>query len=182
MGRYQPAAVCQNGHGIAGDLMSRLDLLERAGIHGGVFTTPVGPDHPIAGFCSKCGAKVLIACTSCGERIRGRYQDSMVLTLASYSPPSFCDYCGEPHSWASREALLMKLETLLTHDNDALGSADKLAIRKKFEELRTGQLNEKQETNRWLFIKDKMPNFQSLGTPILHVILSESAKKALELL
>ena len=185
MGEYRPAAVCQNGHPLTADVGTQPDLLERAGLlkNGQIIDPPDSQPPPTAGYCPHCAARVLIGCASCGEMIRGRWYETGVLVLSPprYRPPPFCDYCGEAHPWANRQALLRQLETLLTHENEGLTRAEKLALHERFEKLRAGQLDENQEVRYWKFIKSKAPELARIGKQILPTVLSESVKKAIEL-
>jgi hypothetical protein len=131
---YQAAAVCRRGH-----------VIEFA------LTREPGD----LGFCSGCGAKILTRCTSCGKRIRGRYFVSLG-AQRYYEPPPFCDCCGEPHPWVSREERIYQLENIL--DEEDIEESDRLLVMQSLERLRTNpELDEKDQAKTWGSIKSRAP-------------------------
>jgi hypothetical protein len=73
--------------------------------------------------CTKCGAKTIITCVSCEERIRGFYNEgwgSRSMTL-----PSYCHKCGVPYPWtaSSLEAAkeLISESNLSAEEQEQLG-------------------------------------------------------------
>lgn len=89
---------------------------------------------PFEPFCSVCGAPVLKDCQDCGARIKGKYHvDGVFFANFRYRPPSFCDHCGMPHPWASRQALLWERENRIALDE--LSASTRLELREKFEEI-----------------------------------------------
>ena len=118
--------------------------------------------RPYEPYCPGCGARTLVACASCGGRIRGRYHvDNVIFTNQRYRPPGFCDLCGAAHPWASRQQRIWEIENLL--EREGLSEAEELALREKFEELASGELDEDEQVERWKFIKAAVPESSNLG-------------------
>lgn len=82
-GGFDRAEVCVNGHAICVMLDNTYNR-----------------ERP---FCGDCGARTIQACESCSKEIRGarpgRAGTPYAQVAASYTPPAFCDHCGQPHPW-----------------------------------------------------------------------------------
>jgi hypothetical protein len=98
------AAVCRNGHLASLEVVDPTRRLERGG--------PWGQDA-IPAFCGKCGSAVVTQCETCGEPIPAPW-DAFLLN-------AFCQGCGRPYPWASREQVAGKLRDLLPLDQLAPG-------------------------------------------------------------
>jgi hypothetical protein len=73
-----------------------------------------------------------------------------------YAPPMFCDGCGEPFPWASRQQRIYHLENLL--DEEDIDDATRLLVMEDLERLRTsGELDERQQLEAWQRIKARAP-------------------------
>jgi hypothetical protein len=107
-GDYCPAAVCERGH----TATSKADYREP-------------PSR-----CATCGARVLIACPHCKYRIQGA---KIGVGGRPYSPPDFCDGCGEPFPWLSRAGRVNLLQNLL--DGEELDEASRLEVREELDAL-----------------------------------------------
>jgi hypothetical protein len=136
----------------------------------------MGPPSP---RCPDCGAKVLRACDTCGGRIRGDYRGEGLIVGPEYSPPDFCDLCGAPHPWASRQARLYELENLL--DEQDLDSADRLTVQEQLEALRAPDVTEEEQRERWLRIKKLAPGLLDAGKRITETVISAAIKGQLGL-
>jgi hypothetical protein len=128
---YRSAAVCERGHVITG----------------GIY-----PGDDIATYCPKCGSRVYVACASCGERIRGRPEG---VSGGKYTPPDFCDRCGVPQPWLSREGRIYLLENRL--NADGLDGAIRLRLQEQLSYLRNPDLTEEEELKAWERIRDLAP-------------------------
>ena len=159
MGEYRQAAVCRRGHVETEDITL----------------------HTVAERCTECGAKILTNCEACGGRIRGFYYVEGVIGFGSeYSPPDFCDLCGSPHSWASRQARIYQLENLL--DEQDLEPAEALKIRDELEALRSmPEMDESEEGRRWEKIKKIAPGFVQAGGRIIETLVTAAIKAQLDL-
>jgi hypothetical protein len=158
--RYFPAAICRRGH-----------------VESSVLTDP----SVILPRCSECGAKVLMACESCGGRIRGSYHPTgRVFISDPYDPPNFCDVCGTPHPWASREVRFFELENLLEEED--LDPATQLKVRDELEQLRVDPLEEEAtELERWVRVKKLAPGFYAAGERIIESVVTAAVKAQLGL-
>lgn len=157
MGEYMNAAVCRRGHSNSSDLRLK---------------------EP-APRCAECGAKVLTQCESCSGRIRGRCQSPGVIATKPYSPPDFCDLCGSPHPWASRQARIYELENIL--DEQDLDPADRLFIHEQLDVLRQPDVSEEEQRERWARIKKIAPGFVEAGGRIIESVVSATIKAQLGL-
>ncbi|MFI7428490.1 DUF2321 domain-containing protein [Micromonospora sp. NPDC049836] len=138
---YQAAAVCRRGH-----IETR-------------YLDP-GRPYPADSKCPTCGALVLVACGSCGLRIRGDYFAPGVIGFDPSPRPSFCDGCGAAHPWATREERIYELENIL--DEEDMDEADRVFIHDRLRELREGEvLDEKRERQLWVQIRDRSGKFIS---------------------
>ena len=153
---YRSAAVCRRGH----EITSSIEFRGEVELH-----------------CPDCGAKVLTACTACGDRIQGSYHSPVVLTGTRYEAPDFCDRCGAPHPWASRQARLWAIENLL--DDEDLSDADRLELHERFDELRAGEVDEKRQIEIWKHIKNKVPGLLSIAGRIIESVTTEAMKAQL---
>ncbi len=154
MARYDSAAVCRRGH---------------------VFTAHAERAAEIATRCVKCGAAILTECPSCGNRIRGQPSN----LHGAYRPPEFCDDCGTPFPWVTRQGHIYQLQNLL--DEADLDSATRLAVHEELDALAEADLPEEEQRKRWERVKELAPAFWDSGQKILVNIVSETIQKSLGL-
>jgi hypothetical protein len=155
--RYTMAAICRRGH------------VESINIAG----------RTMPPRCPECGASILMACASCGARIRGYMKDSVVFG-GGFDAPEFCDGCGAPHPWASRQSRFYELENLL-EDQD-LDAADALKVRDELEALREDPSDDEQvEVRRWKVIQKLAPGLMSAGERIIESVVTATIKTHLGL-
>jgi hypothetical protein len=152
---YTQAAVCRRGH------------VETSSIEG----------HEVPPRCPTCGASVLIACPSCAGRIRGYYYVPGVIGFSNYDPPEFCDACGAPFPWANRQARLWQIENLL--DEQEISEADRLTLREQLEALRSPDIPEEEQQERWARIKKLAPGLIGTGQQIIVTVVSATIQKQL---
>jgi hypothetical protein len=114
---YRAATVCRRGHEPSN----------------GNEAYPAGD----LGFCAKCGSGVLSGCLHCGKRIRGVSRE---ITLGTRRPVTyakhefgFCDGCGEPYPWPTRQDLVYQLLNLL--DEEGISERDRMAVTESLQEL-----------------------------------------------
>jgi hypothetical protein len=156
MNDYYSAAVCRRGH------------VETAILEDALGDTPAK--------CATCGAPILTACASCGAPIRG-----MVVGVVGYGwkPSDFCDNCGTPQPWASRQARLYELENIL-EESDALSDADRLTLREQLEALREHpDADEAEQVERWQRIKRIAPSLMGTGRQIFVSVASATIQRQL---
>lgn len=156
---YYSAAVCPRGH--VAD--SALDLRQ----------SPLDP------HCGTCGKEVLLACPSCGNRIRGAY----VGVVAPYEPREFCTHCGEPFPWASQQALVFAIENKLDDDAD-LTEADKRILRKRLEELQELPMDrskEKTHVEVLNFFRERAPQAFQMAMPYVMPLATAWMRKEMGL-
>jgi hypothetical protein len=73
-----------------------------------------------------------------------------------YTPPMFCDGCGEPFPWSTRQQRIYHLENLL--DEEDIDDATRLLVMEDLERLRTSEgLDERQQLEAWERIKARAP-------------------------
>lgn len=108
---YDIAQVCLNGHTIT----------EMAGDH---------PEHK-RDRCEDCGERTICECQKCNESIQGYYH-SGVIGIFEYTPPRFCQKCGEPFPW-----IATKLETAkeIVDMMDSLNQQEKEDLKSSIIEL-----------------------------------------------
>jgi hypothetical protein len=157
MGHYMPAAVCKRGHSQTSDLTG-IEIGQR---------------------CPDCGATVLTACPECAQRIRGRLHADGVVMPGMYEPPDFCDRCGGPFPWVSRQGRIYELENLL--DDEELDPADELAAREQLHALASADLDEDEERRRWERVRKYAPGLweKSGARSILETVISATIKAQL---
>lgn len=150
---YKAATVCKRGH------PSRWDVTEDPGDQ--------------LGCCIECGATMLAKCKECGARIRGDRYDTRSLI---FKPPAFCDNCGRPHPWATRQQRIYELENLL--DEDGIKEADRLVVRQHLDRLRTAEgLDPKEQVRLWSDVKAKAPRLLTAGKRIAETIMTDWIKR-----
>lgn len=131
MAEYYSAAVCRRGHAVT----QRVEDYE----------------EQLPERCATCGAEILVACRECGYRIRG----GMVGISGRYSPPDFCDRCGAPHAWLSREGRIYLLQNLL--DEAELPEGERLRAREQLDALTNPDLDDEEQAQRWARFKKAAP-------------------------
>lgn len=156
MGQYMDGAVCRRGHPNSSDLRYKAASQR----------------------CAECGATVLTTCEHCDGRLRGDYDaPGVLLSVSSYEPPDFCDLCGGPHPWASRPARLYELENIL--DEQQLNPADRLSVHEQLEGLRSEDLSEAEQEERWSRLKKLAPGMVEAGGRIIESLVSTAIRTQL---
>jgi hypothetical protein len=135
---WQAATVCRRGH-VAADGLTEAPITEGLG------------------FCVDCGAQITARCPACGIRIRGRYYNPDVEDLGPFELTRFCDGCGEPYPWATRQDRIYQLENLL--DEEDVDEPTKLLVREDLERLRLAdaELDQDAQLAIWRRIKSRTP-------------------------
>lgn len=153
---YYTMLACENGHVLT-------DCLERS-----------SNDTP---YCSKCGAKTISKCPSCGAKIRGDLRDSMVLTMRMTPAPKYCPECGAPFPWTA--ASLDALREIAELDDD-LDAADAKALVESAETALTDSPKTKIAAMRIKKILGKAGKASAVAIRDLLVdVLAESAKRTI---
>lgn len=158
---YTEAAVCRRGH---------------------VETTVIDNLATLAKRCPECGAPVLTACSACDTRIRGDLIVPEVITFAEdYKPPDFCDQCGAPFPWVSRQGRIYELMNLLDHED--LDPATELEVREQLEALTQPDLPDDEAARRWERVRAKAPTLweRSGAQRILETVVTAAIKAQLDL-
>ncbi|MGN9809926.1 DUF2321 domain-containing protein [Micromonospora sp. BQ11] len=160
---YRAASVCRRGHAHSSNL-----------------------SEPLAdpGRCPECGADILTACRHCGLRIRGTSRSRVLrpgISLSpDYSPPSFCDGCGDPHPWASRQARIFQLENLL--DEEDIDEAARLVVTEHLRQLQelTPDDDPEREQGLWKSVSRHAPGlFAGAGKQILTSVIDLTTRRAI---
>jgi hypothetical protein len=109
------------------------------------------------GFCNVCGAEIVGRCPSCDIRIPGvEHVPGISMIGEEYVPSKFCDGCGEPYPWASRQDRIYQLENLLGEEQ--IDEPTRLLVMEDLERVRTeSNLPDKDELEVWRRIKDRAP-------------------------
>jgi hypothetical protein len=108
--------------------------------------------------------------------IRGDYYVPGFIGGGNYTVPDFCDLCGAPFPWASRQARLWQLENLL--DDQDVSDADRLEIHEQVEALRAGDLPESEQAERWQRIKRLSPSLIGSGQKIVVSAVTAAIQKS----
>jgi hypothetical protein len=98
-----------------------------------------------------------------------------------YSPPDFCEDCGAPFPWLSRQGRIYLLENML--DEEALDGANRLEVQEQLEALTNPDLEEAEQERRWRRVKTLAPGFweKSGAQKILETVVSAAIKAQLGL-
>lgn len=138
------------------------------------------PDRGL-GFCTECGAEILSRCPSCGIRILGTPWWPGVAVFEEYVPPRFCDGCGEPFPWATRQQRIYQLENLL--DEEDIDEPTRLLVLEDLERLRASDdLDEQQQFAVWQRIRTRAPGlFAGTAWKISQTLLTAYLKDKLGL-
>lgn len=98
MAYYHTAQICLNGHIITDSYDTNHELAEK--------------------FCSKCHAKTITSCPSCGAKIRGNYEVEGVTFLGSTmsTAPAYCYNCGNHYPWT--QSALDAANALISEDEN----------------------------------------------------------------
>lgn len=136
------------------------------------------------GRCPDCGAGILTACRHCGLRIRGTSRSRVLrpgLNLSpDYSPPSFCDGCGDPYPWASRQARIFQLENLL--DEEDIDEAARLVVTEHLRQLQELAPDDdpEREQRLWKSVRRHAPGlFAGAGRQILTTVIDLTTRRAI---
>jgi hypothetical protein len=75
----------------------------------------------------------------------------------TYEAPKFCDGCGEPYPWATRQDRIYQLENLL--DEEEIDEPTRLLVREDLERLRVDgpELDRDTELAIWRRVKSRAP-------------------------
>lgn len=73
-------------------------------------------------YCGKCGARVITACEECESPI-----PSPDVLGGQRSPAAFCNRCGVPYPWATREQRIRRLVDLLDSE-EQLDESQRLEV------------------------------------------------------
>jgi hypothetical protein len=139
------------------------------------------PGEPVVvdAHCTKCGAVIISWCNNCGQRIRGTYTVPGVLSLRRYDLVSFCDGCGSPMPWATREDRIYQLENIL--DEQELDQASRLQVLEALEQLKETNLPEKDQKRLWTIIQKAAPGLINSGSVIVKTIVEAEIRQRLGL-
>jgi hypothetical protein len=74
---------------------------------------------------------------------------------ASYNAPDFCEDCGTPFPWLSREGRIYLLQNILEESD--LDAATKLRAREQLEALTDPDLEEEEQAKRWARFRNAAP-------------------------
>jgi hypothetical protein len=156
MASYRPAAICRRGH---------------------VITGAIDPTNPVQQRCHTCGAQVLTKCEGCGARLRGLPER----VAGRLTPPDFCDECGSPHPWLTRQGRIYMLQNML--DEESLDPALALEVREQLEALTDPDLEESEQRERWERVRQLAPTFwdKSGAQKVLETVVSSAIKSGLGL-
>jgi len=113
---------------------------------------------------------VIIACETCGYRIRGDYFAPGVIAVSHYKPPDFCDKCGAAHPWVSRQGRIYELQNRL--EEEKLDPADELVVREQLEALAGQDLDEDEQRKKWARVKKLAPQLWESSQPLLNTLVS----------
>jgi hypothetical protein len=142
-----------------------------------VISAAITPATELQNRCHKCGAPVLTACENCNHRLRGH--PSGVGGILSV--PDFCDNCGAPHPWLSREGRIFMLQNLL--DEEQLDPATELEVREQLKALTNPDLDADEQQRRWATVKRLAPGLweRTGARTILESVVSAGIKAGLGL-
>jgi len=123
----------------------------------------VAPATDGLGFCPDCGASITARCGACGIRIRGEYYTPGVALIGfEFKPAKFCDGCGEPYPWATRQDRIYQLENLL--DEEEIDDYTKLLVREDLERLRESpDLDQDAQLAVWQRVRGRAPGLLAGG-------------------
>ena len=155
------AVVCARGHVIT----AVLDVVP-------------GPLGTVYGYCDKDGTALLARCVTCAIRIKGDRPPNRLATYAAYELPSFCDCCGEPHPWASREDRLTRLQHIASTEPDP---DRRKAVLSALEQLKREGLRGRREAKLWKTVQEYAPEVIVQGWEVARPLLSAFVKKKLGL-
>ncbi|MFK4037148.1 DUF2321 domain-containing protein [Nonomuraea wenchangensis] len=167
---YRAATVCRRGH------LQEADLV-------------VPPEYLVLGDsdlgkCSRCGADVLGACQECGLRIRGLPISHAHNKDTDLALPKFCDRCGHPHPWSTRQDRIFELENLL--DQQDIDEADKDVVREHLARLQAldpiDDPEGKEARKRWGAIIKRAPELlKGAGSKAAETLIDIGVRRALGL-
>jgi hypothetical protein len=132
----------------------------------------------IAQRCPRCGSQVITACEACGYRVRGQAEN---VFGGQWSPPDFCDNCGTPHPWLSRQGRIYLLQNML--DEEDLDPATRLEVQEQLDALTDPDLDEEEQAARWAKVQRLAPTLweKSGAQKILETVVSAAIKTQLGL-
>lgn len=97
----------------------------------------------------------------------------------TYRRPGFCDYCGDPHPWANRQARIYQLENIL--DEQDIDEAARLKAHEDLQTLRQSDLPEDEQIQLWQRIRAHSPGLMSAGGRIIESLASAAIRAQLGL-
>lgn len=95
--------------------------------------------------------------------------------------PDFCEDCGAPFPWLSRQGRIYLLENML--DKEDIDGATRLAVQEQLEALVNPDLEEAEEERHWQRVKALVPGSweKSGAQKILETVVSAAIKAQLGL-
>jgi hypothetical protein len=157
MGTFDIAQICLNGHVI----------------------TEMANDHPEyrKEFCNDCGEKTIMSCENCKTNIKGYHTIPNVIGFFHYNKPKYCEKCGYPFPWASRQLISAKELIDLTEN---LNPDDKVELKSSIDELvKEGPKTVLAKAKYKKYISKAGYEFGIGIKEILVDVVSETVKKAL---
>lgn len=158
MTRWDVAQICLNGHVITESYNSAPEFRKN--------------------YCSRCGAKTVIACEQCETQIQGRLIGSSVVFLGSIpTAPRFCHGCGHPYPWT--EAALSAAHAIVEED-ESLSEDERARLAESLDDLVTDNPRTEVSANRFkkLIAKAGPETAEGLKSVLISVV-TEAAKKAI---
>ncbi len=120
---------------IAGLAGTQTRLFAHAGMCGHMLAADT-EGHPVARFCSQCGAVILSKCSGCDVKIRGYYVPPGTTGVGGpLSPPAYCFSCGQSFPWT-----IEKLSTAkdLTDELDNISAEDRAKLKTAIDDVAAG--------------------------------------------
>lgn len=162
--RHAAALVCQQGHVLNSNILQR----------------PRGD----LGYCDiggRCGAKVFGECPTCGVRISGDEYEQCSESLTGWRrlrilhPLAFCDGCGYPQPWATKDERCRQLKQLV--ESQQLEDYDREQALRAIDLLSREGLTEKKRLRLWRKLLEHAPGLIASGERIAESLATAYFKR-----
>lgn len=125
-------------------------------------------------YCRDHGAPLINECTTCQAPL-----ESFEEQMGKQTAGKFCNNCGNPAEWATRDDLYTWIGDLV--NEEGLPRDELLKLRELIQQLRQIDLSETKAVAIWDWIRKMAPKTWEKIRPFLPLLASESVRKSLGL-
>jgi hypothetical protein len=169
------AAICKRGHEVDDHV---LDPARRLAGQIDQFGGGITDMHEVPAFCRWCGAPVILGCVQCGRPFPGF--DGVI--VVGSTPDPFCEHCGTPQPWATRQQRTGQLYNLIDFEEN-LDESARLQVVEAIAVLSEpdDDAEDERKVRAGEVVRRLAPRTWDTARPLLQSVLSEWLKRKLGL-